>query len=112
MYAEGDNKVSDHDHVTGKHRGTAHKNCNINLRLTKKFLIIFHNLKGYDSHLIMKEIVKCAIKIDVIANGLEKYMVFIDSMQFMNSILDVFVKILSDNDFRCLSQECSGTLLG
>ena len=33
---------------------------------------------------------------------------FIDSMQFMNSILDALIK---NNDFKCLSEEFSGNLL-
>ena len=51
--------------------------------------------------------------------GLEKYMAFtinrnlafIDSMQFMNSSLDLLVKNLSDNDFKYLSEEFSGEFL-
>ena len=38
-------------------------------------------------------------------------MVFIDSMQFMNSSLDSLVKNLSDNDFEYLSEEFSGKFL-
>ena len=41
-----DEKVRDHCHVTGKFRGTAHWSCNINLQLTKKVRIIFHNLNA------------------------------------------------------------------
>ena len=82
--------------MTGKFRGAAHSSSNINLQLTKKVPIIFHSLKGYDSHLILCELNKFDIKINVILNGLEKYMalflnknsVFIDSMQFMNFSLD------------------------
>ena len=56
---------------------------------------------------------KFYVKIDVIPNRLEKYMafilnknlVFIDSMQFMNSSLEKLVKNLSDNDFKYLTQE-------
>ena len=52
-------------------------------------------------------------KISVIPNGLEKYMafflgkniVFIDSMQFMNSSLDKLVKNLVDDDFKYLVKE-------
>lgn len=36
----------------------AHKNCNINLRWTKKIPVTFHNLRGYDSHMILQEIGK------------------------------------------------------
>ena len=52
----------------------------------------------------------------VTSNELERYVaftinnnvVFIDSMQFMNSSLDALVKNLSDNGFNYLSQEFSG----
>ena len=47
-----DEKVREHYHITRKFRGAAHWSCNINLQLTKKVPVIFHNLRGYDSHLI------------------------------------------------------------
>ena len=68
-----DEKLRDHCHVTDKFRGAAHWSCNINLQLAKKVSIIFHNLKGYDSHLIFCELNKFDVKISVIPNGLEKY---------------------------------------
>ena len=81
--------------------------------MTKKVPAIFHNLRGYDSHLIFHELKKFDVKIDVIPNGLEKYMafilnknlVFIGSMQFMNSNLEKPVKNLSDNDFKYSTEE-------
>ena len=77
---------------------------------------MFHNLtglKGYDSHLIFSELHKFNLRINVIPNGLEKYMaffldnnlVFIDSMQFVNSSLDKLVKNLSDEDLKYLVEE-------
>ena len=51
-------KVRDHCHISGKFGGAAHWNCNINLKIDKKFPVIFHNLKGYDSHLIFKELTR------------------------------------------------------
>ena len=61
----------------------------------------------------MTVIEKFDLIVDVIKNGLEKYMVFalnrnlvyIGSMQFMNSSLDVLVKNFSDNHFKYLSHE-------
>ena len=108
-----DEKVTDHCHITGRFRGSAHWDCNINFRLTKKIPVIFHNLKSYDSHLIFSELHKFNLKVDVIPNGLEKYvafflgrdLVFIDSMQFMNSSLDKIVKHLVDKDFKYLVKE-------
>ena len=69
-------KVRDHCHVTGKFRGAAHCNCNINLQLTRKAPVIFHSSRGYDSHLIFCELDKFDVKTSVIPNGLEKYMTF------------------------------------
>ena len=79
--------------------------------MTRKVPVIFHNLRGHKSYLIIREIGKFNVKVNAIPNGLEKYMVltisnnlvFIDSMQFMNSSLNASVKNLSDNDFKCLS---------
>ena len=70
----GDNKVRDHSHVTIKYKGSAHWSCNVNLKLTN--WLVFHNLKGYDSHLIMQEIGKFNLKINAIPNALEKCMAF------------------------------------
>ena len=49
-------KVRDPCHVTGKFRDAAHWDCNINFQLTKKVPVIFHNLRGYDSHLSLNEL--------------------------------------------------------
>ena len=73
---------------------------------------MFHNLEGYDSHLIINQIGKFNVKVDVIPNGLEKCMtftinislVFIDSKQFMSSF-EKLVKNLSDAGFKHLTQE-------
>ena len=113
MINNDEEKVRDHCHATGKFRVAAHWDCNINFQLTKKVPVIFHNLRGYDSHLIFNELDKFDVKISVIPNGLEKYMtfflnknlVFIDSMQFMNSSLDKLAKNLSDEDFKYLIEE-------
>lgn len=116
-------KVRDHNHITGKYRGAAHDQCNLKLKLSYKIPVIFHNLKGYDSHHIMQVIGKLTKKINVIPNNMEKYLAFtfgterkaydkkkkqfvtktksnltfIDSFQFMNTSLEKLVVNLSDN---------------
>ena len=87
--------------------------------MTKEGPAIFHKLRSCGSHLTIQEIGKLDVKVNVIPNGLEKYMaftvnsnlVFIDSMKFMEFSLDVLVKNLRGNDFKYLPQEFSGDLL-
>ena len=119
IIADDDEKIGDHCHITGKLRGAAHWTCNTNLQLTKKVPVIFRNLRGYNSHLIFCELKNFDVKIYVIPNTLEKYMalflnknlVFIDSMQFMNSSLEKLVKNLADDAFKYLTQKfCSKNL--
>ena len=100
--------VRDHCHITGKYRGSAHNNCNLQLRIDPEKLkipVIFHNLKGYDSHFIIKKLEKNT-NISVIANNFEKYITFkidnlqfIDSFQFMSSSLDRLVSNLPKDKF-------------
>ena len=86
---------------------------NLIFKLTKKVSIKVHNLKPCNSHLIINEIGKINVKVDVIPNVLEKYMaftvnknlVFIDSKQFIDSSLEKLVKNLSDDDFKHLAEE-------
>ena len=73
---DGDGKVRDQCHITGKFRGAFHWSCNINLQLTKKVPVIFHNFRDYDSHLIFCELSKFDVKIDVIPNSMKKNMAF------------------------------------
>ena len=87
--------VRDQCHVRGKYRGSVHTNCNLSYRLTNTIYVIFHNLRGYDLHLILQEIGKFNKDMNVIPNIMEKYMafmidrnlIFIDSFQFMNQSL-------------------------
>ena len=62
-------KERDHCHITGKYRGSAHRDCNVNLKLNYKIPVVFHNLKNYDSHLIMQELDKFNLEISAIPNG-------------------------------------------
>ena len=113
LIGNDEEKVRDHCHVSEKLRRAAHWSCKINLPLTKKVPIIFHDLRSYGSHLIFCEFKNFNVKTSVIPNGLEKYMifflnknlVFIDRMQFMNSSLDKLVEHVLVEDFKYLVEE-------
>ena len=99
----GADRVRDHCHLTGKFRGAAHNECNLNYSFTGRIPVVLHNLSGYDSHLNMQGLGKLKNKtINCIPNNAEKYISFsidnldfIDSLQFMNASLDKLVSNLS-----------------
>ena len=132
-YTEKDIRVRDHCHITGKYRGSAYQDCNLKLRINPeeiKIPVIFHNLRGYDSHFIMQEIgaivKKHAYKnkkgdekqmnINAIPNNMEKYMAFmlgnhltfIDSFQFMSSSLEKLVSNLPRDSLKYTSKHFKG----
>ena len=55
--------VRDHCHFTEKYRGSAHRDCDISIKLNHKIPIAFHKLKNYDPHLLMQKLDKFSFKI-------------------------------------------------
>ena len=135
-YTDKDVHVRDHCHITGKFRGSDHQECNLKLRIKPENLkipVIFHNLRGYDSHFIMQQIGEIANKhgytnkkrekqdlnINAIPNNMEKYMAFmlgnhltfINSFQFMSSSLDKLVSNLPKDDLMYTSKVFKGKRL-
>ena len=129
-YTDKDVRVRDHCHITGKFRGSAHQECNLKLLITPesiKIPVVFHNLRGYDSHHIMQQIGEIAknhackknkreeqrLKTNAIPSNMEKYMAFmlgdhftfIDSFQFMSSGLDKLASNLPKEAFKYTSEE-------
>ena len=74
VYVDGDVEERNHYHITGKYRGSAHRDCNINVTLNHKIPVVLQNQNNDDSHLIMQELGKVNLKTNVVPNGLEKYM--------------------------------------
>ena len=125
-YASKDIRVRDHCHITGNYRGSAHQDCNLKLRINPKefkILVIFHYLRGYDSHFLMQEIGSIAkqqqMDVSAIPNNMEKYiafmlgkhLVFLDSFQFMSSRLDKLAVNLPADAFKCTSHVFEGEKL-
>ena len=88
-YIEGVKPIKDHCRITGNYLGSAHDACCSKVRMNPdkiRIPVIFHNLRGYDSHLIMQQIGKIAkdksyvdkngerkdIKINAIPNNMER----------------------------------------
>ncbi|MEW8545274.1 MAG: hypothetical protein AB2693_17255, partial [Candidatus Thiodiazotropha sp.] len=95
---DGDS-VCDHCHITGRFRGAAHNASNLKLRLNPKTTVtpvVFHNLRGYDSHLLMQAISKVEGrmhsekhgKVHILHSGQLR---FINSAQFLLASLDKLV---------------------
>ena len=122
-------RVRDHCHFTGRYRGPACNKCNLKYRKPKNISVFFHNLTGYDSHLIIKKLDATTGAIDCIPNNEEKYItfsktiktgeytnkkgetkdktfkiIFKDSMKFMLSSLEALVKNLTEDDFKNLEK--------
>jgi hypothetical protein len=104
-----DVKARDHDHYNGKYRGCAHSKCNRQLREgTRQIPVYFHNLKGFDGHLIIQGLKnKNFGDIDIIAQNFEKYMQIkfgglriLDSFAFLSSSLDKLSSNLTREDLK------------
>ena len=44
-YIDGDVKVRDHCHIADKYKVSAHRDCNVNVKLNHKISVVFHSLK-------------------------------------------------------------------
>ena len=97
------NKVRDHCHKTGKHRGPACKICNLRYKQQNFIPVIFHNGYGYDLNLLYIELFKQnndKRKVDNIplATGKSKMfsigcLKFLDCYNFLVMPLDQMAKI-------------------
>lgn len=109
-FEDGDERVLDHSHLTGKARGFAHNSCNLNYKDSRTIPVIFHNLTGYDGHFLINEVANCFEgQVDLIPLTKEKYISFtkhikgcriklrfIDSFRFMNTSLDKLARNMKE----------------
>ena len=118
----GADRVRDHDHLTGKYRGAAHNECNLAYKFQKlttkgdEYIIpvVFHNLRGYDGHLLMQSLGKYKkARIQCIPNNMERYISFslnglrfIDSFQFLGTSLEKLVANLAQDGKQHFNHLC------
>lgn len=126
-YKEGDKKVRDHSHLTGKFRGSAHSSCNIAYQESRTIPVVFHNLSHYDAHFIIQMLTSDDVMkgdLQVIASNSEKYISFtktvdspnteykerirfkfIDSFRFMASSLDYLASLIPSEEKHVMHSE-------
>ena len=73
-YKVSEEKVRDHDHRTGKYKGSAHQSCQSKIYYEKSLNAFFHNLKGYDSYFLIQELGKFKGRKSIIPNNTEKFL--------------------------------------
>lgn len=117
MFTKKTGKVRDHDHISGRYRMAACSNCNLNYKHPTFIPVFFHNLRGFDSHILMQAIGHFKRRrISVIPNNMQRYISFslgslrfLDSFQFLSSslasLVDDLVNDSSQNYFKYLSKE-------
>ena len=104
---KGERFVRDHDHVTGEYRGAAHNTCNLQCNLNPasfKLPVLFHNLSGYDAHLIVERVSQSKFgRMSCIPKTSERFisfevgkLVFKDSANFTQAPLGTLVKNLKE----------------
>uniref|UniRef100_A0A1I8H705 ULP_PROTEASE domain-containing protein n=1 Tax=Macrostomum lignano TaxID=282301 RepID=A0A1I8H705_9PLAT len=125
VFISSSDKHWDHDHLSGEYKGAACASCNKLARLKRRFLpIVFHNLRGYDLHLIFSTALgdMTGWRVSVIPQTAESYLSmrvefqideyekdgvkkplfftlqFIDSLQFLHSSLSQLIKNLPEDN--------------
>ena len=82
----GKDRVRDRCYLSGKFRGAAHEVFNLKYKIPKFFLVVFHNLPGYDSHLFITKLGNSKGDISCIPNSEENYISFTKHV-----IVDIFL---------------------
>ena len=113
--------VKDHCHITGKYCGAAHNSCNLKLQIkpkTDQIPVVFHNLRGYDAHHLIQAMSQLQREVKCVANNMEKYitfwvrgLLFIDSLNFLQSSLDSLVSATPKDSLRNTAEISKGSEL-
>ncbi|XP_070170392.1 uncharacterized protein [Polyergus mexicanus] len=125
----GDARVRDHCHLTGRYRGPAHSNCNLNYKDTYVIPVFFHNLSGYDAHFIIKDVANAFPgSVEILPITKETYISFtknvedawdegwfgkrlklrfVDSFKFLSASLEKLASYLDKSEVRIARSEFS-----
>jgi hypothetical protein len=103
----GEDRVRDHNHYNGLYRGASHNTCNMLAAKPNFAPLFFHNLSGYDGHIIIKKLIDQTVKI--LAKSAEEYISFqigsirfLDSLRFFQNSLENVCNSTSPDDLKIL----------
>jgi len=112
-----DDRVRDHDHMSGSYVGAAHNACNLKRSECVNIVGFAHNFSGYDSHIVVNAVAKMnlgnAINMSAIPLNTQKFkmiklnnITMLDSMSFLNASLEKLVETLvkSNHPFNIIRQ--------
>ena len=106
-------KVKDHCHITGLYRGAACSHCNLNnlniIAKTHTIPIVFHNLKGYYMHHVLRNLDnrytrKIATSTEKIISAKIEGLKYIDSFSFLSSSLATLTGNLPKDEFKSVRE--------
>jgi hypothetical protein len=83
LYGYGNERVRDHDHITGKYRGAAHRACNLTVGLPKFAALFIHNMMNYDLHLLERALLEMGLMVSAIPRNNIKFISFSVYFPFM-----------------------------
>ena len=90
-FKEGEQRVRDYCHLSGRYRGAAHSRCNLKYRESYVIPVFFHNLSGYDAHFIIRDVANMFDgKVELLPLTKEKYISFTKTVQ--DTVIDPFGK--------------------
>lgn len=114
----GDDRVRDHCHICGRYRSALHSNCNLMSRLDNEVVVVMHNSRRYDTHIVMQALgkecaerkleVTCIPKTDedyvsfTISSGNAWRIRFIDSVQFLPASLEKLAQQLKPEHYKAM----------
>ena len=108
-----DYKVKDHDHFSGKYRGSAHNSCNLKFKVPNDIPILFHCGAKYDFHFIIKVLSeKCKNQnFFIIPKSGETFITIQAEFQFSNWHDKIRLKFIDSYKFLSANLDCLGKTL-
>ena len=91
LFEDGEKKILEHNHLTGKVRGVACNACNLKYRVRKKswkLPVLLHNMARYDSKFLINAVRRRHGYVNITASNMESFISFtVGDVSFIDSCL-------------------------